>query len=233
MSEALSTSPASAPRPLPTWEATIAPLALPSIAMQRSGELAHLLGQGLGRGHRWRSRRSAPRAPSRRRWSPRSTPHATRRPWWSRPTGTRWWCRASGRPAARRRRPRRTAAALDVGSGSWAAVRRAMSVTVSQLTGPSCGAKNDCIWAISALRSGMPPPAPNPPIWEKICSNGRALEGVVVVGALTGRSGPPGVSLMASTVPTAPSSGAPRLGQACTPRPIRAPRRHPRHARST
>ena len=50
MSEALSTSPASAPRPLPTWEATIAPLALPSIAMQRAGELAHLLGHRLAEG---------------------------------------------------------------------------------------------------------------------------------------------------------------------------------------
>ena len=69
-------------------------------------------------------------------------------------------------------------AVLTAGSGSCAAARRARSVTVSQLTGPSCGANSDCICAISALRSGMPPPAPKPPICEKICSKGVPLKGL-------------------------------------------------------
>ena len=73
-------------------------------------------------------------------------------------------------------------AGLTVGSGSWAAARRARSVTVSQLTGPSCGAKKDCICAISELRSGSPPPGPNPPIWEKICSKGVPLKGLLSSG---------------------------------------------------
>jgi hypothetical protein len=75
-------------------------------------------------------------------------------------------------------------AALTVGSGSCAAARRARSSTVSQLTGPSCGANSDCICDISALRSGMPPPAPEPkpPIWEKICSNGVPLNGLLSSG---------------------------------------------------
>ena len=45
MSEALSTSPARAPRPLPTWLATIAPLALPSIAM--SGPASWRISSGI------------------------------------------------------------------------------------------------------------------------------------------------------------------------------------------
>ena len=44
MSDALSTSPASAPRPLPTWLATMAPLALPSIA--RSGPASWRISSG-------------------------------------------------------------------------------------------------------------------------------------------------------------------------------------------
>ena len=45
MSDALSTSPARAPRPLPTWLATIAPLALPSIAM--SGPASWRISSGI------------------------------------------------------------------------------------------------------------------------------------------------------------------------------------------
>ena len=51
MSEALSTSPASAPRPLPTWEATIAPLALPSIAMR--GPASCLISSGIAWPRAW------------------------------------------------------------------------------------------------------------------------------------------------------------------------------------
>ena len=82
-------------------------------------------------------------------------------------------------------------AAVTVGSGSCAAVRRARSCTVCQLTGPSCGANSDCICDISALRSGMPPPGPppsppSPPSWppncEKICSKGVPLKGLLSSG---------------------------------------------------
>ena len=73
-------------------------------------------------------------------------------------------------------------AGVMLGSGSCAATRRARSSTLSQLTGPSCGANSDCICAISALRSGMPPPAPKPPIWEKICSKGVPLNGLASSG---------------------------------------------------
>ena len=178
MSEALSTSPASAPRPLPTWLATIAPLALPSIAI--SGPASWRISSGIA----WLSAEVAEPAigsTSTFHTSMVSTIHSARdqaavvlTPEGNSVVVSSQW---SARRTASATAP--DCADETVGSGSCAAVRRARSMTVSQLIGPSCGAKNDCIWAISAPRSGMPPPAPpRPPICEKICSKGVPLKGL-------------------------------------------------------
>ena len=75
-----------------------------------------------------------------------------------------------------------------LGSGSCAAVRRAMSVARVQFTGPSYGAIIACIWPIRPGEVGHPAchpgPASDPPRALKICSKGVPLNGL--------SSGPPG-----------------------------------------
>ena len=191
MSEALSTSPASAPRPLPTWEATIAPLALPSIAMR--GPASCFISSGIAWPRAWVAE-PAIGSTSTFQTGIVSTIHSARdhaavvvTPEGNSVVVSSQW---SARRTASATAP--DWAGLTVGSGSWAAARRARSVTVSQLTGPSCGAKKDCICAISELRSGRPPPGAEPAHLGEDLLEGRALEGVVVVGTLTGRSGTTG-----------------------------------------
>ena len=107
---------------------SIAPTALPSIAMIGPPMLAASARAARCRGRRPTTRRSARRGPSRRRWCRRSTRRGSRPRSRSRRRGSRWSRRASGRPAGRRRRPRRCCFCDGVGSGCWATVLRAVSM---------------------------------------------------------------------------------------------------------
>jgi hypothetical protein len=136
MSEALSTSPARAPRPEPTWVASIAPMALPSMAMIGPPMPCASAGRALPRApteeaaigststfqtsvvptiHSARLQAAVEVTPegnavvSSSQWSARRTASAT---------SSFWRC-------------------VGEGSGSWATVLRAMSTAASQLRGPS------------------------------------------------------------------------------------------------
>ena len=178
MSEAVSTSPASAPSPEPDLGGEHR-ADRPCRASPGSGRPCWRPRPGARcRARRPTTRRSARPGPSRRRWCRRSTrPGSTRRSR-SRRRGSGWSRRASGRPAGRRRRPRRAASATGVGSGCWATVLRAVSMATSQFSGPSYGCIIDWSWLKSWPRSGAPPP--------KNCSNGVPRNGLAPFGSSSG-----------------------------------------------
>ena len=200
MSEAPSTSLDRAPTPWPTWLATMAPVALPSMPSR---------GPAIARAS---SGRALPRAPtaepaigSTRRFqtSVVSTIHSARLQaavvvtpeGKSVASSSQWSARRTASATASRW------AWVGVGSDSWAEILRAMSVTTAQLTGPSWGCMKACIWFISWLRSGMAPPAPPIPPASPLnsCSNGVPLNGFC-------SSGPsPGLSLMPQPYSPRPS----------------------------
>ena len=183
MSEAPRTSPASPPTPWPTWVATIAPVALPSMPSS---------GPAIARASSGRALPSAvtvePATGSTRRFqtSRVSTIHSARLQAAVEVTPEEKSVVSSSQWSASR-----TASAiascwawLGVGSGCWAATLRAMSETTAQLMGPSWGCMRDCTWAISAERSGMPPPRRPQAAEEGL--EGCALERVLLVGSVAG-----------------------------------------------
>jgi hypothetical protein len=170
MSEAVSTSPAIAPSPEPTCEASMEPMALPS--MPRIGPLIAAASAG----------RALPSAPtddaaigstSTFQTSVVPTTHSARLQ-----AAVEVTPEAKPVVSSSHRSARRTASATSsrcfcegVGSDCCATVLRAMSTAKSQLSGPSYGCIIDWIWLKSWPRSGAPPP--------KSCSNGVPRNGLV------------------------------------------------------
>ncbi len=156
MSLAVSTSPARPPSAAPTWLPNMAPPALPIIPIR--GPAMALASSGI----------ALPIAPttcsatgstSTRHTSVVCSIHSARlqaavvvTPEGSTVASSSQWS-ASRIASATRVWSLRS----GLGSGSWAEVRRAMSVARVQFTGPSYGAIIACIWPISAERSGIPP----------------------------------------------------------------------------
>ena len=202
MSLAVSTSPARPPSAAPTWLPNIAPPALPSIPI--SGPAIALASSGI----------ALPMAPTTcsatgstrtRQTSVVCSIHSARlqaavvvTPEGSTVASSSQWSAS------------RIASATAVwslrsglGSGSWAEVRRAMSVARVQFTGPSYGAS----WPASgpsaprgrASPAALPAWPPDPPSALKICSKGVPLNGL--------SSGPLGLLLMGPNYRSPPMSG--------------------------
>ena len=159
MSLAVSTSPARPPSAAPTWLPNIAPPALPSIpirgpaiALASSGIALPMAPTTCSATGSTRTRHTSvvcsihsARLQAAVVFTPEGSTVASSSQWSASrmASATRVWSLRSG-----------------LGSGSWAAVFRAMSVARVQFTGPSYGAIIACIWPISAERSGIPPAAP-------------------------------------------------------------------------
>ena len=155
MSLAVSTSPASPPSAAPTWLPNMAPPALPSMPI--SGPAIALASSGI----------ALPIAPttcsatgstSTRQTSVVCSIHSARLQAAVVVTPEGSTVASSSQWSARRMASATAVWSLrsGLGSGSCAAVRRAMSVARAQFTGPSYGAIMACIWPISAGEVGHP-----------------------------------------------------------------------------
>ena len=195
MSETLSTSAASAPRPEPTCAASIAPTALPRMPSIGPEAARASSGRALPRAC---TDPSAMGSTSTFQTSVVPTIHSARLQAAVAVTpegkvvvsSSQWSASRSASATASFCRW------LGEGSGCCATSLRAVSSAKSQFRAPSYGCINDWIWLKRAPRSGMPPgpppsrEPPSPGTAEELLE-GRALEGVLaavvrVVGGVTG-----------------------------------------------